>query len=113
MSTRFGRRTADSTFEYHDSKESLDTARRREHSETRASLFGFIGLVAGGLVAYFALLKIGADLPKWLRFSLVLASAGVLAFVLAKWADLIWNIVLSMLLLAVLWGIGSWIWRVV
>jgi cbb3-type cytochrome oxidase subunit 3 len=29
--------------------------------------------------------------------------------VLAKFADLIWNIILTLVLLAVLWGIGSWL----
>jgi cbb3-type cytochrome oxidase subunit 3 len=33
--------------------------------------------------------------------------------VLAKFADLIWNIILTLVLLAVLWGIGSWLWKAV
>lgn len=113
MGTRFGRRAADGTFEYHDSRESLVAAKRRESSDARSGLFGLIGLLVGGVLTYVALLKLGTDWPKWLRFGLVIAGAGGLAYVLAKFADLIWNIILSLVLLAVLWGIGSWIWKAV
>ena len=44
MGTRFGRRAADGTFEYHDSKESLVAAKRRESSDARSGFFGLIGL---------------------------------------------------------------------
>ena len=113
MSTRFGRRAADGTFEYHGSKESLIAAQRREASESRAGLFGLIGLLVGGVLTYVSLLKVGMDWPKWLRFGLVIAGGSTLAYVLAKFADLIWNIILTIVLLAVLWGIGSWIWKAV
>lgn len=113
MGTRFGRRAADGTFEYHDSKESLVTAERRENSDARAGFFGLIGLLAGGVLTYVALLKVGMEWPKWLRFGLVIAGAGGLAYVLAKFADLIWNIVLCLVLLAVLWGLGSWLWKAI
>lgn len=33
MGTRFGRRAADGTYEYHDSKESLVAAERRDNSD--------------------------------------------------------------------------------
>ena len=113
MGTRFGRRTADGTFEYHDSHESLLAAKRSENSDARAGLFGFIGLLIGGVLTYIALLKLGTDWPKWLRFGLAIAGGGGLAYVLAKFADLIWNILLTLVLLAVLWGIGSWLWKAV
>lgn len=111
MGTRFGRRAADGTFEYHDSKESLVAAERRDSSDARSGLFGLIGLLVGGVLTYIVLIKVGTDWPKWLRFGLVIAGAGGLAYVLAKFADLIWNIILSLVLLAVLWGIGSWLWK--
>ena len=99
MGTRFGRRAADGTYEYHDS------------SDARAGLFGLIGLLVGGVLTYIVLIKVGTDWPKWLRFGLVIAGAGGLAYILAKFADLIWNIILSLVLLAVLWGLGSWLWK--
>lgn len=37
MGTRFGRRTSDGTFEYHDSKESLVAAKHRDSSDARAA----------------------------------------------------------------------------
>lgn len=113
MATRFGRRAADGSFEYHDSKESLAASERRENSDARAGLFGLIGLLVGGVLTYVVLLKVGMDWPKWLRFGLVIAGGGTLAYVLAKFADLIWNIILTIVLLAVLWGIGSMIWKAV
>ena len=114
MSTRFGRSAADGTYEYHDSKESLVASERRENSESRASLFGFIGLLIGGVLTYVALLKLGGMAwPKWLRFILVIAGGGTLAFVLARFANLIWNIILTIVLLLVVWGIGSLIWKTV
>lgn len=114
MGTRFGRRAADGTYEYHDSKESLVAAERRENSETRGGLFGLIGVLIGGVFTYVALLKFGGtEWPKWLRFSLIIAGAGVAGFMLAKFADLIWNIILTLLLIAVIYGVGSAIWRAV
>ncbi len=113
MGTRFGRRTADGTFEYHDSHESLLAAKRSENSDARAGLFGFIGLLIGGVLTYIALLKLGTDWPKWLRFGLVVVGAGGSAYVLAKLADLLWNIILMLVLLGVLYGIGSLIWKAV
>lgn len=111
MGTRFGRRAADGTFEYHDSKESLIAAERRDNSDARSGFFGLIGLLVGGVLTYVALLKVGMHLPKWLRFGLVIIGGGGLAYVLAKFADLIWNIILSLVLLAVLWGLGAWLWK--
>ena len=113
MGTRFGRRAADGTFEYHDSHESLVAAKRSENSDARAGLFGFIGLLIGGVLTYIALLKLGTDWPKWLRFGLVVVGAGGSAYVLAKLADLICNIILTLVLLGVLYGIGSLIWKAV
>jgi Kef-type K+ transport system membrane component KefB len=111
MGTRFGRRAADGIFELHDSKESLAAAERRDNSDVRASLFGLIGLLVGGVLTYVAVLKFGMDWPKWLRFGLVIAGGGGLAYVLAKFADLLWEIILSFVLLAIVWGVGSWLWR--
>ena len=113
MGTRFGRRAADGTYEYHDSKESLVAAERRDNSDARAGLFGLIGLLVGGVLTYVSLLKVGMDWPKWLRFGLVVVGAGGSAYVLAKLADLIWNIILTLVLLGVLYGIGSLIWKAV
>ena len=52
MATRFGRRAADGTFEYHDSRESMIAAEGRENSDARAGLFGLIGLLVGGVLTY-------------------------------------------------------------
>lgn len=45
MATRFGHRTADGSFEYHDSKDLLAASERRENSHARAGLCGLIGLL--------------------------------------------------------------------
>src|SRR6218665_2621324 len=106
MGTRFGRRAADGTFEYHDNKESLVAAERRDSSDARSGLFGLIRPLVGGVLTYIVLIKVGTEWPKWLRFGLVIAGAGGLAYILAKFADLIWNIILSLVLLAV-WGASA------
>ena len=110
MATRYGRRAADGTIEYHDTKEALVAAEGRENSDARAGLFGLIGLLVGGVLTYVVLLKYGGSWPKWLRFGLVITGGGSLAYVLAKFADIIWQIIMTLILLAVVWGIGSWIW---
>jgi hypothetical protein len=111
METRFGRRAADGTYEYHDSKESLVSAQQRESSDARTGMFGFIGLLVGGVLTYMVLSKIGPDWPKWLRFCLVISGGCGLAYVLTKFADLIWNIILRLMMLAVICSIGSCIWQ--
>ena len=112
MGTRYGRRAADGTFEYHDSKESVNAAEQRENAEARSGLFGLIGLLVGGVLTYVALLKLGGmTWPKWLRFGLVVAGGGALAFVMAKFADLIWNIILSIVLLSVVWWLATLLWK--
>lgn len=67
-------------FEFHDSKESLVTAERRDNSDARAGLIGLIGLLVGGILTCVFLLKVGIDWPKWLRFRLVIAGGGGLAY---------------------------------
>jgi hypothetical protein len=114
MGTRFGRRAADGTFEYHDSMEELQGAEQSENSGARAVLFGLAGLLIGGFLTYTALRTFGAmDWPKWCRFVLVIAGGGVSAYVLAKLADLIWNVFLALVALAIVWGIGTLIWNAV
>lgn len=113
MATRFGRRAADGTYEYHDSRESMIAAEGRENSDTRAGLFGLIGLLVGGVLTYVALLKFGMEWPKWLRFGLVIAGGGSLAYVLAKFADILWQIILTLVFLGIVWGVGSLIWSLV
>ncbi|MCU6496640.1 hypothetical protein LPN04_02395 [Rugamonas sp. A1-17] len=114
MPTRYGRHAADGTTEYHDSKESLIQAERRENREARAGLFGFIGLLIGGVLTYVAFVKLGGmALPKWIRFTGVIVGAGMSAYVFAKLSNLLWNLILMAILAAIVFGIGSAIWRAV
>ena len=88
-------------------------APRQRQKVCRRGGNGQVRLLVGGVLTYVGLLKVGADWPKWLRFSLVIAGGGGLAYILAKFADIIWGILMSLLLLAILWGVGSWIWKAV
>ena len=85
-------------------------AEGRENSDARAGLFGLIGLLVGGVLTYVALLKYGVTWPKWLRFGFVIAGGGSLAYVLAKFADILWKIILTLVLLGVVWSVGSLLW---
>lgn len=65
MGARYSREAADGTVEHHDSKESLEQAKRRENSDATAGLFGMIGLLCGGVFTYLVFLKFGGmDWPK-------------------------------------------------
>jgi hypothetical protein len=110
MGTRFGRQAADGTYEYHDSKESLVMSEQRERSEGRAFLFGLIGLVLGGLLTYVVVHALSPAWPKWLSFVVVILGAGGSAYMLAKLADWIWNTILIIAFLGVVYFIGSLIW---
>lgn len=114
MGTRYSRRSASGSYEYHDSKESVRAAQQEEDSAGRSFFFGFIGLIAGGVLSYVLIQQFGgAELPKALRFAIVIAGGAGTAWLLARLADLIWFTIMSVLALAVLWLIGSAIWEVV
>ena len=113
MSRRFGRRMADGSYEYYDSKEALIDAADRESSRARAKMFGLAGLFAGGVLTHVLLLKSGVDWPKWLRFSLVIAGSGTLSYVLTILADLIWSIIMIVWLVVVVLGVGALIWKAI
>lgn len=111
MGTRYGRRSADGNFEYHDSEASLRAAEQKENSDSRSFFFGLIGLIAGGVLSYLLIHHYGgADLPKLLRFAIVIGGGIGLAWLLARLADIIWFTIVSVLALTVLWLIGSAIW---
>lgn len=113
MATRYGRRIADGTYEYHDSRASLDAARERESRSDRAGLFGLIGFLIGGLLTYFFVHKWSVDWPKWLHFGLVIGGAGISAYILAWLAEWIWDAVRILLLLGLLYGLGHFLWQAI
>jgi hypothetical protein len=129
MGTRFGRRTAGGTYEYHDSEASLrasEDAEAREIARTQhMPLFGTIGLLLGGILTHAALSKLGAHLPpsvadwapQWLakacRFVLVIAGAGTGAWLLARSAQLIWATILALFAAGIVCAIGALLWKVV
>jgi hypothetical protein len=113
MGIRFGRRMANGTTEYHDSRESLAAAIQRDERASRASFFGLLGLLAGGVLTYIVLIKTGMHWPKWLRFALVIAGSGGASWVLHKFADLIWNVFVILAALAAACAVGALLWRLV
>lgn len=112
MATRYGRRASDGTFEYHSDRGSLVAAVERERSKERAFLFGLVGLFIGGFIAYGFVRTHGVQTwSKWGKFVCIMGSAGLGAYVFAKLADLIWNLILVALLVGIVVGIGAIIWR--
>ena len=113
MAKRFGYRIDDDTVEYFDNRQDLENAKQQTRSGLCAFLFGVLGLLIGGFLAYLFLLKNGLEWHKWLRFGLVLGSAGGMAWLLAKLADFIVALILLAIAGAVIYGIGSVIWKAV
>ncbi|QJD98688.1 hypothetical protein HH212_00405 [Massilia forsythiae] len=113
MGTRYGRRAASGNYEYHDSLEALNAAAERESSRALAGWFGLFGLLAGGVLTYLVLHKFGVDWPRWLRFTLVIAGSGVLAYTLARFANLLWAIIVIGALLVLASGLGALLWKAV
>lgn len=114
MGTRFGRRLADGTTEYFDSRQQLDAAVEQERKEGEKALFGFLGVVVGGVGTYALIGSAGADQwPKLLRFLAVLSGAGVTSYVLMKLSSALMAIFSFLLGSAVLVGIGALIWHFV
>jgi hypothetical protein len=91
----------------------MAAAELRESSDSRATLFGLLGLFAGGVLTYIALHKSGMNWPKWLRFSLVLIGSGTLGYVFHKLADIISYIIRLFFLLVIAGTIVLLIWKAV
>lgn len=112
MGTRYGRRAADGTFEYHDTKEELFSAEAKEDSDFLSAVFGFIGLLIGGAITYGLLAKYGGDTwPKAARFGLILLGAGGMAYLLAKFSDFLMSLIGLSIFGGIVWGIGALIWK--
>jgi hypothetical protein len=110
MAVRYSRRTSDGTLEYHDSRESLHVAQEQESQESTRILFGLLGLIVGGVLSYVAMLEVGAEWPKWMRFTLVVLGAICGATLLAKLALILSFVVRFFISAAFLTGIGWLIW---
>ncbi|MET4163113.1 hypothetical protein ABIE61_002976 [Marinobacterium sp. MBR-111] len=118
MGTRYGRRASDGTYEYYDNKDILLEAKERDErkarSEARAEAYGIFGFFACGVLAYLGFWYFdGADLPKWLRFSSIVASCCLGAFIFAKLADFLSMLISIVFLVAILGAIGFFVWSVV
>lgn len=113
MATRYGRRTEDGTYEYHDSKESLEAAKQEEAAGCIRQFFGLVGLVGGGFLSYQAVQKYGLDWPKWLRLTAVVVGAGSAALILGLLGRILAALIALAFSIGVLYSIGSWLWKVV
>ncbi len=114
MAVRHSRRTTRGTTEYYDNREELEAAKIADERENRALLFGLIGFLVGGIAAYFALSTLAAadDLAKWMRFTTVLLSAGLTAYVASRLAEFLWNVIVVALTLLVIAGLGALLWHI-
>ena len=114
MGTRFGRRVANGTTEYYDSRQQLDEAVERERKEGEKAFFGFLGVAIGGIGAYALIHIAGFDhWAKFLRFALVIAGAGLTSYVMVKCSSALINIFSFLVGAAVLFGIGALVWHFV
>jgi len=112
MGTRFGRRAADGTTEYYDSRQQLDAAEIREQQEGLTNAFGLIGLLIGGCLSYaLTYMLAGALWLKIFRFSAVILGAGLTSYVLARFANVITTAFAYVVAIAIFFGIASLIWH--
>ena len=70
-----------------------------------------VGSIIFGLISNSLLLEL--ELQKWIRFTLVISGSVMFGLLLGRFAELIRNIVLFSLCLAVLGGIGYFIWNII
>ena len=100
----------DENVEHFDSKAEMEAAKRKDSNEFAGCILAVVGFIGGGLISY-ALLKHFEllDWPKWMRFTWVVTGAVLVAFVLARLAGLIKELIG----LAVLGGIVTWIARLI
>ena len=113
MSTRYGRKAADGTTEYYDSKAQLLAAEEQESNNRTRWWFALFGLVIGGVLTTSILNKYVADWPKLIRFALVILGGGLGAFTLFRSALLILGLIGICIALAVVVGIGAIIWHAI
>ena len=89
-------------------------AEQQENRDAHAALFALIGLLTGGVATYVMLLKMGGmDWPKWLRFTSIIIGATAGSYILAKLSDLLVKLILLTIVVFVVLGIGTAIWRAV
>ena len=113
MGTRYGRRARDGTTEYYDSKDALVAAAEREEAARMANFFTAIGLLAGGVAAYYLLHRTGAAMwPKPGRVFVVVGSAVGSALLLRTVGRYLIMLVVMLLLVGLLLTIGRWLWQI-
>ncbi|AXA91609.1 hypothetical protein DPH57_10895 [Massilia sp. YMA4] len=86
-------------------------AQQRESSAANAAVFGIIGMIAGGIISYVLLHEFGAELPRLVRFVLLIAGAGGTAWLLARLANIIVVVIGLAFWGAIVLMIGSLIWK--
>lgn len=111
MGTRYSQRLENGTSEHYDSQEEMAAAQQARFNDNIQMWFALGGLLIGGLIAYSFTQAVIPDWPKFIRFSLVVASAIGLAVLLARIAIVVFNVAMTILGFAILFGIGSLIWK--
>lgn len=113
MGTRYGRRAHDGTTEYYDSKEELVVAADREVLARMANFFTVVGLLVGGLVAYYFLHRNGAMAwPKPVRVLVIVGSAASSALLLRTIGRYLFMLAAVLFLVGLSFTIGRWLWHV-
>jgi phage shock protein PspC (stress-responsive transcriptional regulator) len=112
MGTRYGRRAADGTTEYYDSKSKLSEAQDAEDLAQLRFYFTFAGLVLGGIATYWAISHFNGT-PRLIRFLSVLLGAAAGAYLLRRLAFAISLLFFGAIFLFALYLVGLAIWHFV
>ena len=105
MAMRFRRKALNGSMEYYDTYEELHAAQRADIAHVRTVLFRIIGLIAGGVLAYFLLRWMHVD-SRIIRLGAVVAGAWFGGILGASLSALLWTILKWTLILTVIAALG-------
>jgi hypothetical protein len=109
---RYGRRRLNGMMEYSDNYEELMASHRREGAELQAIVFGIIGLIVGGVLAYLLMRQMQVD-SRLIRWASVIVGAVITKTVFYAHAPLLWKIIKWTIILTAVAAIGLFVFWLV
>ena len=73
-------------------------------------ILAIVGFLVGGVICFWFLADV-ESIEKWIRFALVLLSAGLGGYVLGRLGNALMILVVTLACVCVLLGVGYFVWR--